>query len=299
MRFRVFPYNFASEGASRLRDGLRAIGLDVLKVRRDGTYRYRDGDVIINWGNSTPAPWMSEQALRNTLNKPENVALASDKLRTLTRLTERGVPTIPFTTDAEVASDWDAPVYVRHVLNGHSGEGIEIFDNVVSEDTRNQVDALTDIEDRLIEIGHGDIAEHVRTALESLEEGDGIELPDAPLYTRKVHNNGEYRVHVFNGRVIDYRKKSRHIDDEPTPEQSNIRTLGNGWVYRQSNLRRLERIEQLALSAIGALGLDFGAVDIINDENNNAMVIEVNTAVGADSVTTNSYVTAFSDEYAT
>lgn len=135
--------------------------------------------------------------------------------------------------------------------------------------------------------------------------GEGIEIipedqdvPPAPLYTKGMDNQGEYRVHVMNGEVFDYRKKSRLADDEPTEEQGKIRTLGNGWIYRQGNLRRLERIEQLAIQAINALNLDFGAVDIIMDENGDVFVLEVNTAVGLADNTLESYQEAFTRHYA-
>jgi len=35
------------------------------------------------------------------------------------------------------------------------------------------------------------------------------ELVDAPLYTKGVNADKEYRVHVFKGKVIDYVKKGR------------------------------------------------------------------------------------------
>jgi glutathione synthase/RimK-type ligase-like ATP-grasp enzyme len=129
--------------------------------------------------------------------------------------------------------------------------------------------------------------------------GEGIEIsevdtaiPSAPLYTKEIENNGEYRVHVFNGEVIDYRKKSRQYDDEPTEEQSLVRTHGNGWIFRREHLKRLERIEDLAILAVAALGLDFGAVDIIKDENGDVFVVEVNTAVATEGETLTSYLEA-------
>ncbi len=128
--------------------------------------------------------------------------------------------------------------------------------------------------------------------------GQDDEVPPAPLYTKAIDNQGEYRIHVMNGEVFDYRKKSRMDGDEPTEDQSKIRTLGNGWIYRQGNLRRLERVEELAIQAINALNLDFGAVDIIMDANGDVFVLEVNTAVGLADNTLESYQQAFERHYA-
>ena len=296
MRFRIFPYNIASQSATTLRDGLRNLGYNTLKVLRDGRYRWHMGDKVINWGNSVMPEWMESVPRADILNQPENVGLASNKLRTLQRLSESGVPHIPFTTDAEEAIGWSAPIYVRHSLNGHSGEGIDVFENEpVDSDYRS---SLIDIQDRLLEVGLANIARQVDQVIADAEVESIDELPVAPLYTKRVENDGEYRVHVFNGHVIDYRKKSRVRGDEPTDAQRAIRTLGNGWIYRQSDLARVDRIEQLAVNAISALGLDFGAVDIIKNPEGDIMVLEVNTAVGMDDTTLQNYVTAFHN-YAT
>ncbi len=304
MRIRLFPYKMGSVSATALRGGLEALGFNVRKVRPDGNYRYRTGDKIINWGNSRAPEWMSNEAVENTLNKPHNVSNASNKLNCFQTLFSSEIPTVPFTTDPAVARGWDK-IYVRHVLNGHSGEGIEIVEPSGGEEVeeeRDTIDELRDVRmtierlgcDSLIEPLDDIIDEHISI----LARVNGVELPAAPLYTRAVENHGEYRVHVFNGEVIDYRKKSRHHDDTPEDGQNDVRTLGNGWIYRASNLARLERIENLAVSTIAALGLDFGAVDIIKDEDGEVMVLEVNTACGMDDVTLGNYLTAISNYYA-
>lgn len=255
MTFRIYPYKTASRSARRLKEALGGN----LMLKPNGTYRYRPGDKIINWGNST-VPQFAAAAGDNLLNKPEAVAIAANKLHTFRSLSEAGVPTVPWTTNRDEASNWDGVVYARHQLTGHSGAGIEIV-------------------------------------------GEDDDIPQAPLYTKKVENGGEYRVHVMNGRVIDYRKKSRRDGDEVQEGQSEIRTLNNGWIYRQGELNRLERIEQLAVQAITAIGLDFGAVDIIMDEErerpNDVYVLEINTAVGLADNTLESYITAFQENYAT
>lgn len=250
MTYRIYPYIAGSKSVRKLRDST-----DSMIIRlKNSRYRYREGQTVINWGNSRRPSWMSEDV--PVLNKPEAVTFASNKLLTLQKLTEAGVPTITWTTDWEIASDWDTKTFVRHKLTGHSGDGIEVF--------------------------NGDVA-----------------LPTAPLYTMAVENTGEYRVHVFKGDVILYQKKSRRVDEAGnviTAEgaEADVRNLASNWVYRTGNLRRLERIEELAKSAVNALDLDFGAVDIIKDADGNVFVLEVNTAPGiSNTETANAYITAF------
>jgi glutathione synthase/RimK-type ligase-like ATP-grasp enzyme len=294
MRFILAPYKMGSASARLIRDRLRSLGHTALCVRPDGRYRYRQGDLILNWGSSRTPEWMTNEAVLHTLNKPHNVASASNKLQCFQTLFSSEIPTVPFTTDIALAQDWarNGTVYVRHVLNGHSGDGIEIVtggDSEVDGDIRE----LTEIADRLFALDYTALGESVEYTISTLEseQVDAI-VPLAPLYTKKIENTGEYRVHVFKGEVIDYRKKSRHDGDEATDEQGAIRNLANGWIYRSGNLNRLERVESLAISAVEALGLDFGAVDIIKDENGDVMVLEVNTAVGLEEQTLQNYVNA-------
>ena len=130
--------------------------------------------------------------------------------------------------------------------------------------------------------------------------GKGIELitrrnqtvPDAPLYTELIDSKAEYRVHVFNGEVIDYIKKRRESDDLPQGDEKYIKSHNNGWIFTRENLRQLERVEQQALDSIRALGLDFGAVDIVMDYNGDVYTLEVNTACAMEGQTVESYINA-------
>jgi glutathione synthase/RimK-type ligase-like ATP-grasp enzyme len=235
------------------------------------------------------------------LNKPEDVAIASNKLLTLEKLEGDGVPTIPFTASEGQANDWLSQghkVYVRHSLTGHSGEGIEVIEAGIIDD----IDTISRIQNELEALGMAHIVNEIDRALE-LRQGElEVELPEAPLYTRGVSNNGEYRVHVFNGEVILYQKKSRRVSEDgevevAEGEDADVRNLASNWVYRTGNLRRLERVEKLAIDAVQVLGLDFGAVDIIKDENGDVFVLEINTAPGlGNDVTLEAYVRAFNGE---
>lgn len=291
MRIRIYPYKLTSLSAKRLRDALNS-----LLVRPNGNYRPRENDLVVNWGNSENPSWNSP--LVRWLNPPEAVARAADKILTFTRLREREVPTLDFTTDRNVASGWTGTVYVRHKTKSHSGDGIEVVQRTEENQDGGVADELNTMAERLEHLGFDFFASALFEEAEVLSVPVPMSpLPTAPLYTRGIENHGEYRVHVFDGEVIDYRKKSRTREEDgevdvPTPEENAVRTLGNGWIYRQGSLNRLERVESLALQAIAALELDFGAVDIIMDEHGDVFVLEVNTAVGLADATLENYLTA-------
>jgi hypothetical protein len=117
------------------------------------------------------------------------------------------------------------------------------------------------------------------------------------MYTKAVDSQGEYRVHVMRGEVIDYAKKLRRVDDEPTQEELDVRSHDNGWVFVRGNLRRIPRVEKLAQDAVEALGLDFGSVDICMDKDGDIFVLEVNTACGLEETTLSNYISGIQTFY--
>ena len=86
----------------------------------------------------------------------------------------------------------------------------------------------------------------------------------------------EYRVHVFNGAVIGAGEK---LMDTQNCTSLHIRNVGTGWTFRYNNIDRIPRdVERVGVDAVRALGLDFGAVDVLKSINDNFYVLEVNTA---------------------
>lgn len=289
--FRIYPYNTASESVKKLKGVLNA---KVIKLN-NSRYKYRAGHSVINWGNSRRPAWMTTDV--PVLNSPESIAISSDKLATFTALEHNDVPTVPWTDDKSLAQDWltnGEKVFVRHSLTSHSGEGIEVI-----TPPENHSEEVTQMSNRLIDMGYQFAADYL---IDQIEVPTLVDLPDAPLYTLGVQNHGEYRVHVFDGEVILYQKKSRKVDEDgevelAEGEHADVRNLASNWVYRTGNLRRLERVEALATAAVHALGLDFGTVDIIKDENGDVFVLEVNTAPGlGNTETLAAYVRAFNRE---
>jgi hypothetical protein len=122
----------------------------------------------------------------------------------------------------------------------------------------------------------------------------GSPLPYAPLYTRGIPCKREYRVHVFEGRVIDTVSKCKRNGDEETGDY--IRNHAVGYIFTRNSVKIPDGVRatlsSLAIDAVSALGLHFGAVDIIRGMDNECYVLEINTAPGLVGLTLTAYVEA-------
>jgi D-alanine-D-alanine ligase-like ATP-grasp enzyme len=119
------------------------------------------------------------------------------------------------------------------------------------------------------------------------------ELVDAPLYTEYIKKTHEFRVHVFNGNVIDYVQKKKRAGVEE--RNKYVRSVENGWVFCREDIEVREDVKAIAIDAVLALGLDFGAVDVILGHDGNVYVLEVNTAIGMEGTTVECYKNAFQE----
>lgn len=106
---------------------------------------------------------------------------------------------------------------------------------------------------------------------------EASELPNAPLYTKYIPKDAEFRVIVVDGEVVDAKQKLKRRDFEGE-RQPYIWSCDNGYVMaRQVDIP--DNIAQLGIDAVNALGLIIGAVDIIVKDNT-AYVLEINSAPG-------------------
>lgn len=113
----------------------------------------------------------------------------------------------------------------------------------------------------------------------------------APLFTKYFPTRKEYRVHVFKGTVIDITQKKRRSDTEVN---NQIRNHDNGWVFCHNDIEPIgDTNERIAIDGVQALGLDFGAIDLLIDRNGRAVICEVNSAPGIEGTTLERYTTAF------
>lgn len=115
------------------------------------------------------------------------------------------------------------------------------------------------------------------------KDGDGVvvippngEVVAAQLYTIGMHATHEFRVHVFNGKPIFFQRKV------PVKEIKDpiIRTTSNGWGFTHLPMKEVPfYVIDESIKAIAAVGLDFGATDVIwSEEEGDCSVLEVNTA---------------------
>jgi len=239
----ILPYKMASVSGKAI-----AEGLGLLRIKREGRYRNRKGDTIINWGTATAPSHIPDTA--TYINHPSNVNIAGNKLLALRAMQNTRTP--EYTEDDSVAEGWLADgekVVIRGVLRGNSGAGITLVDN---------------LEDSIA----------------------------APLYTKYVKKRKEYRVHVFDGEIIDYSCKMLREGSEGNNFQ--IRNYENGWIFGRDGVELPEDVITQSLQAVEDLGLDFGAVDV-GFRNEEATVYEVNTSPGLQGATLESYLTAFRD----
>lgn len=211
----------------------------------------RDGDLIINWGNSScPYP----------LALNASVSEASNKLKFFYRMADSGLSdTVPkFWANKDNIDDEDFPIVCRTILSGHSGAGIHI---AASRD----------------------------------------DLCDAPLYVKYINKKDEYRVHVGKTKAgelvtISVQRKARRLSVPDEEVNWKVRNLAGGFVFVREGFTLPSACEEAAHSCLRATGLDFGAVDVIwNEQQQRAYVLEVNSAPGLEGQTVEDYATFFKE----
>lgn len=197
------------------------------------------------------------------LNRPEAVARAVSKFESLTALKNHDIDAVEVTRDVETARRW-----------------------------RDQ--------DKLL------------LRRDGLSGGQGITFnpPQTPnlnnehFYAKVFPKTHEFRVHVFREQAIDFVEKKARQGIEVN---RLIRSHDNGWVFAHDNLsvtpEDRETLEELAIEAVMALDLDFGAVDLLATLSREtprrlkkARVCEINTAPGLENTKTiAAYVKAFQE----
>lgn len=127
-------------------------------------------------------------------------------------------------------------------------------------------------------------------------KGDGEKvLDEAPLYVKYIPKRGEYRIHVNAGEVFFVQRKARKEDVPDDKVNWQVRNHANGFIYANREVYVSEEAQQQAIMAVDALGLDFGAVDVINGVDRKVYILEINTAPGLQGASVQKYVEQFKE----
>ena len=249
-RLFIAPYKMSSMSSKTL-----SRYFQTKRIYPDRKFKPKDGDIIINWGITKRLPVLEQSnADFRLINHPNAVAKATNKITTLNVFRRAGIPSPSFyltMEEAENALFRGEKLFARTIVTGREGKGIIVVD---SPD----------------------------------------ELPEAPLYTTYFKNDREFRVHVFNGEVIDYvekkkmsKKRAQEMGIDISNRDGLVRNLKKGWSFCRKDISLPQVVSDVALDAIEALGMDFGAVDIVYDsETGVPVVLEINSAPGMKAGTT-------------
>lgn len=233
-------------------DGARAlkdalVAAGIRAVLSDRSSFERTGRFILNWGEHQGGG-VTCNVQNKWLNSFDSVAIARDKLLTFQRLRTAGDVNIPqFWTDLSTAEH-------------DRGDAIILERRSLTGQS-----------------GSGIVVKRQGEPLES-----------APLFVKYIRKEEEYRVHVFNGQAIAVQQKRRESDAEQDQNQKLIRNRDNGWVFCVQDIAqdRKQAISEQAVRACRAIGLDFGAVDIVvSRRDHTPYVLEINSKPGLSSPT--------------
>jgi hypothetical protein len=267
-RFRVLPYSPYSNSARLLAE---ALGGKRIKLE-SSRYQYREGDVVINWGNSS----LAEIGTLN--NDTNNLTICSNKLLFFQH--NEGQDWLPeFWTNPEEIPDNAFPIVCRTTLTGHSGHGIVI------SDTRDDlvpcqlyVKYVPKKEEYRIHVGRNPEFNHWgRTCPINCSGGCSTCAPDEHDIPETV--------------IIAIQQKKRRLDyDEPNWK---VRNHANGFVYAREGVDPPAGVLGVAMDCLLRSGLDFGAVDVGYHPEYGPRVYEINTAPGLEGQTLDDYVNYF------
>lgn len=261
----LLPYKRGSQGSRALAE---ALGIRRIKLERS-RFRATADKIILNWGNTTAE--VNTSGASTWINPPLAVSRAIDKLTCLHTLVAAEVPCVVFDLYIETAAHWASEgidTVIRTTATGKGGEGIYIFEG----------DASKSVDEN-----------HVRVQEFIKEKG----ISRVKLITQYFKAKDEYRVHVFDGKVIDVQQKRKRSDIPRDEVNYKVRNHANGFVFCRENVSLPDCCAEAAVAAVAALALDFGAVDLrYNPKEDRPAVLEVNTAPGLEGTTLEIYVNA-------
>lgn len=233
-----------------------AEAMDIKRIKHEGSKYKGRPDRIVINWGSSQVP---EQISRSRiLNKPEVVATCANKLRFFEALSGKGVNIPDWTNSYDQAVKW-------------VGDGHTVCARTV-------------------------LSGHSATGLVIMDKDNPKSFVKAPLYTKYIPKQDEYRVHVVDKKVIDIQRKALRngwVEEHGDDVNYKVRNLANGFVYIRQDVNPPKQVAEEAIKAMAVVGLDFGAIDIIfNEKRSAAYILEINTAPGLEGTSVDNYAKA-------
>lgn len=214
-------------------------------------------DVLIRWGSSRKVPLKPVKSI----NKRIAVERASDKFLSLSIMRDAHVP-VPQVFVGDEALNVVGSVLLGRRVNHTQGKDIVFC--LQREDVRRALALPDDLRPR--------------------------------FFTKYISTAREFRVHVFDGQVI---KVSEKVLTDPGAFQIPwVRNFENGYTFRTPRdivTNIATGMNNAAISAVQALGLDFGAADVILSDDGFWYVLEVNTGPSLGDNSLEVYVNKFAE----
>jgi len=256
----LIGYKLGSKSLRSLAQSLREkIKQKVLRVDKNSkTYKNKPTDYVINWGLSL---WRTDHNVAHVQNKLYFFRYIQKYNDTHKDYPDQQISIPEWTENKAVATQWYnncETVVARSLLKSHSGKGISLHNGENS-----------------------DLNPYF------------VPLPDVQLYVKYKKKKSEFRVHVFNGQVIDVTQKKKRKDFEGEVN-TKIRNHQNGWVYCREDITEPDDLRTQAILAATTCGIKHGAVDVIyNEKEKKCYILEINSAPGIEGTTLEKYSEAF------
>ena len=181
---------------------------------------------------------------------------------------------------------WGVAVRGEHVLNGNAGRYDKLRQQlrlreagVACLDCFERVPSQQEFYPLIARRLHHVAGRDIRVCLQP-EDAEHARRLGADFFTKFIPRETEFRVWIYRRRHLGTYQK---ILTRPERYRSFGCNYHNGWAFRLVQSESVPRnVVELAASAVDALGLDFGAADILIPKAGGGLVLEVNTAPGVE-----------------
>lgn len=256
--------------------------------------------IIIGYGAKTSKDTNLGKA--TILNHPNFIRVNRNKLAALQLMKEGNVNVAPFETAENIMralddkkSQINLPVIGRRkyhqggkgfytcmtkgmVTRATTGEnGAQYFQNFIDID-----------EEYRIHVFEGGVI-HAQKKVKRTDMGEAF----TEQHTDKINQTAEKAGRKLDGDTVKYvlEQTGKRVLERP---DEIIRSNTRGWKFSVLNKSKLAKaLVDISVTAVAAIGLDFGAVDVCRDHDGNYYVLEVNTGPGLKESSLEAYVGAF------